>query len=120
MELYQYDSARRFRFRIAGALERNGVRELEHAWAAAGSTLNGRELVVDIAGVTKADASGFDLLCLMRNRGARLELSRAPESPSLAFRLALDWDRPSPARGEASAGLVRRMFRKLQLRWCTR
>ena len=72
MEMYQHDSATMFRFVLRGGLTGGCVPELEHAWTTARSTLNGRDLVVDVSGVTNADEFGVELLSRMRDSGARL------------------------------------------------
>jgi len=78
MEMYQHDSSRRFRFVLRGQLAGTTVYELEAAWTTAKSILAGKELVVDIHGVTEADPSGIQLLCRMRESGARID----PAMPS--------------------------------------
>jgi len=72
MQLYQHDSAFTFRFVLRGALEQPWTAELEQAWITAASILQGKELVVDVTGLTGMDQDGLKLLSTMRNRGARL------------------------------------------------
>jgi anti-anti-sigma regulatory factor len=70
-----------FRFVVAGELNGSAAKELEQAWKTAASILNGKELVVDISGVTSADSSGADLLSRMRESGARLIAAAPAGSP---------------------------------------
>ena len=55
MDIYQHDSATMFQFVLRGELIGDRVRDLEHAWNTATSILAGKELVVDIAGITNAN-----------------------------------------------------------------
>jgi len=80
MDMYQHDSATMFQFVLRGELMGDGVRDLEHAWHTAESILAGKELVVDISGITNADPPGVDLLSRMRESGARLTAALPPES----------------------------------------
>ena len=72
MEMYQHDRAASFQFVLRGELTGDAVPELECAWTTARSIIAGKELVVDISGMTNADHSGIDLLTRMRESGARL------------------------------------------------
>src|SRR5690242_15553591 len=72
MEMYQHDSAAMFRFVLRGDLVDDQVQELEHAWSTAKSILKGKELVIDVSGMTDADEFGVELLSRMRDSGARL------------------------------------------------
>ena len=83
MEMYQHDSAMMFRFVLRGDLTAGRVPELEHAWTTAKSILNGRDLVVDVSGITGADEFGVDLLSRMRDSGARLTAPLPPASEEL-------------------------------------
>jgi hypothetical protein len=80
MEMYQHDSATMFRFVLHGNLAGDRVPELEHAWTTAKSILNGRDLMVDVSGITDADELGVDLLSRMRDSGARLAAPLPPAS----------------------------------------
>jgi ABC-type transporter Mla MlaB component len=80
MQMFQHDSATMFRFVLRGELTGNEVKELEHAWTTALSILATKELVVDVSGITNADAAGIDLLSRMREKGARLNAALPPES----------------------------------------
>ena len=53
MEIYQHDSAAKFRFVLRGALAGEHVTESEHAWTTAESNLTGKELVVDVSGLAR-------------------------------------------------------------------
>jgi len=71
MNVYQHDSADAFRFVLSGDLSGAAVPQLEWAWTTAVSVLSGRPLIVDITGMSGADAAGTDLLSRMKGSGAR-------------------------------------------------
>jgi ABC-type transporter Mla MlaB component len=77
MDMSQHDGTTMFRFVLRGELIGNGVQDLEHAWIAAKSSLPGKEVVVDVSGIARADPAGGDLLSRMRKSGARLTLTGA-------------------------------------------
>jgi hypothetical protein len=81
MQLYQHDSSSTFRFVLRGSLEGSWVQELEHAWITAASVLRGKELVLDVSGLTGTDENGLNLLSRMRESGARLMADTPPEAP---------------------------------------
>jgi ABC-type transporter Mla MlaB component len=89
LEVYQHDSPAMFRFVVSGDLSGDRVVELEHAWTAAKSILNGRQVVVDVSGIRKADDWGFSLLCRMRESGACLTAPQPPASQELVWSLGL-------------------------------
>jgi hypothetical protein len=89
VNVYQYDSAAMFRFTVQGDLQGTCVDELEHAWIAATSVLKGKELVVDISGVTSVDRTGADLLSYMRESGVRLTAPPPLASPEIARSLGI-------------------------------
>ena len=62
MEMYQHDRHESFRIVLRGGLAGACVQELEHAWITAQSSLDGKKLLIDISGVTQADAFGIGLL----------------------------------------------------------
>jgi len=78
--MYQHDRAKAFQFVLHGDLVGERVQELEHAWTTAKSILGGKELVVDVSGITYADKVGMDLLARMRDSGARLTAPLPPGS----------------------------------------
>jgi len=80
MQMFQHDRSLTFRFVLHGELTGDGVEELEHAWTTARSTLGTKALVVDISGITNADAAGIELLSRMRETGASLSAALPPES----------------------------------------
>ena len=80
MDLYQHDSAAMFRSVIRGDLSGMSVREFEQAWNTATSIATRKEIVVDLSGVTNADAAGVELLSRMRESGVRLTAVLNPES----------------------------------------
>ena len=69
-----------FRFVLEGELTRDRVWEFEHAWTTARSILGTKALVVEISGITNADAGGVELLSRMRETAARLNAAPPPES----------------------------------------
>ena len=79
MEMFQQDSATIYRFVFQGELTCVGVQELEHAWTTARSILRTKAPVVEISGITNADAAGVELLSGMRETGARLNAALPPE-----------------------------------------
>jgi ABC-type transporter Mla MlaB component len=80
MEMHQHDSAQAFRFVLSGELAGDAVQQLEWAWETAKSILAGRDLIVDVSGIANADRSGGELLCRMRESGARLTAALPPVS----------------------------------------
>jgi ABC-type transporter Mla MlaB component len=80
MTILLHDSAQSFRFVLGGVLAGDAVRELESAWETAKSILAGKELLVDVSGVTDADHAGFELLYRMTGSGARLIAALPPAS----------------------------------------
>lgn len=80
MTIHLHDSAQMFRFVLSGELSGDGVRELESAWETAKSILSGKELLVDVSGMTNADTAGSELLARMRGSGARLIAALPPAS----------------------------------------
>jgi len=83
MDLYQHDSAGMFRFVLRGDLSGTSVREFEQAWNTATSIATRKEIVVDLSGVTDADAAGVGLLSRMRESGVRLTAMLPPKSEAL-------------------------------------
>jgi anti-anti-sigma regulatory factor len=59
MNMYQHDGTTVFQFILRGELTGDRVRELEHAWTTAKSILGGKELIVDISGITNASPQVF-------------------------------------------------------------
>ena len=76
MEICQHDGATAFRFQLKGRLDGAQVENLEHAWRCASSVLRGRELVIDISGLTGADPRGVALLSRLRESGGALWVPR--------------------------------------------
>jgi ABC-type transporter Mla MlaB component len=95
MDMYQHDSATVFQFVLRGELGGDSVQDLEHAWTTAKSILEGKELVVDVSGITNADPSGVDLLSRMRESGARLTAALPPESEEILRSLGVPVAAPS-------------------------
>lgn len=80
MEIYQHDNAKTFRFVLKGELNGDATRELGYAWETASSVTRGKELLVDLSGLTSACPEGVALLLQMRERGARLTATLPPDS----------------------------------------
>jgi hypothetical protein len=110
MEMYQHDSAPMFRFVLRGNLAGHAVPELEHAWTTAKSILNGRDLLVDVSGVTDADEFGVDLLFRMRDSGARLTAPLPPASEEFLRSLGV------PVAAPAGDLFTKKVLRFLRLR----
>ena len=108
MDMYQHDSATMFQFVLRGEVIGDRVQELEHAWNTAKSILAGKELVVDISGITNADPQGADLLSRMRESGARLTAALPPESEEFLRSLGVPMAAP---RGRCSSSWALRLLR---------
>jgi outer membrane protein len=67
-----HDSANGTRLQLEGKLAGAWVQELENCWTTAASALKGREMVVDLKGVTHIASEGRELLCRMHGAGVRL------------------------------------------------
>ncbi len=80
MSIRQHDGADAFLFVVTGELSGASVQQLEWSCETAKSILRGKELIVDISGVTDADESGSALLLRMRESGARLTATSPPAS----------------------------------------
>ena len=103
MNMYQHDSATMFRFVLRGELVGDRVQDLEHAWNTVKSILPGKQLVVDISGITYADAPGVDLLSRMRESGACLTPALAPESSAIFRRSGVPMVAPRGRQGSSWA-----------------
>lgn len=103
MDMYQYDSATMFQFVLRGELIGDRVRELEHAWITAKSILEGKELIVDVSGITSADPSGVDLLSRMRESGARLTAALPAESEDFLRSVGVPMATPRGRHGNTRA-----------------
>jgi len=102
--MYQHDGAAVFEFVLRGELTGERVESLLHAWTTAKSIMAGKELVVDVSGVTGADAGGVKLLEKMRDSGARLRAEVPPESGDLLRRLGMPVAAPEESRRCAGRG----------------
>lgn len=71
--MYLHDSCADFRIVLRGNLVGPFVLEVERAWTTAKSTLDGKTLLIDTAGLTRADASGIGLLRRMQQSGAHVD-----------------------------------------------
>jgi ABC-type transporter Mla MlaB component len=72
LDVYLHDGARSLRFVLSGTLTRPWTEDLEHSWHTATSILYGKQLVVNLAGLSQVDEDGIRLLTLMSQSGARL------------------------------------------------
>lgn len=108
IDMYLHDSPTMFRFVLSGELSGGRVPDLEQAWTTAQSILNGKELVVDVSGLTGADEFGVDLLARMRGLGARLTAAPQPKSEELLRSLGLSVAAP---RGQCTRAKVLRFLR---------
>ncbi len=108
MDMYQHDSAAMYRFVLRGDLADDQTQELERAWSTAKSILKGKELVVDVSGITDADDSGVELLSRMRDSGARLTMALPPKSRGVLRSLGLPVAEP---RGRLLTARVRRLLK---------
>ncbi len=76
--------------KLEGTLAGPWVVELEHAWRAARSRLNGRSLRVDLTAVDHVDEAGKYLLALLSRDGAHLTTAGAAMT-ELVRAIAEDW-----------------------------
>jgi len=83
MEMYQHDSANTFRFVLKGDLAKIEAQQLQCAWETAKSILNGKDIIIDVSGVTKADPAAVELLARIRESGAQITAARVPECEGL-------------------------------------
>ena len=98
MDIYLHDRSAAFQFVLRGKLVGDWVQRLEHAWRTAMSVLQGKEVVVDLTGITDADPKGFDLLVRMRAAGARLTASQPARSNAILTRLGISLPRANRSR----------------------
>ncbi len=110
MKIYLHDSAAMFRFVLRGGLRGGRVAELEHAWNTAESILAGRDLVVDVSGVTDADELGVNLLFRMRDSGACLTAPQPAASEEFLRSLGV------PAAASGHEAFRTKVLRFLRLR----
>jgi ABC-type transporter Mla MlaB component len=103
MDMYQHDGPTVFRFVLRGKLSGVQVQELDHAWNTAKSILSGKELVIDISGITDADPAGVDLLSRMRESGARMIAALPPESVEFIRSMGIPVAAPDRRRGSTWA-----------------
>ncbi|MDR3699038.1 MAG: STAS domain-containing protein [Candidatus Sulfopaludibacter sp.] len=100
MQIYLHDRPATFQFVLKGKLMGEWVPHLEHAWDTARSVLAGKELVVDLSGMTGADSGGVELLSRMRESGARLTAAAMrPESEAFLTVLGVSAPRYSAGGG---------------------
>jgi ABC-type transporter Mla MlaB component len=107
MQMFQHDSATMFRFVLQGELTGDEVQELEHAWTTALSILETKELVVDVSGITNADAAGIELLSRMREKGARLNATLPPESARFIRSMGIPVAAPVRSSNTWTLGVLR-------------
>ena len=98
MEIYLNDSVKSFEFVLKGDLADGAVRSLEQAWVTATSILGGKEVSVEVSGLTAADQAGVELLYRMKASGARLTGALPPDSEELLRSLGMPV--AAPARRE--------------------
>lgn len=97
LDIYQHDSADTFRFVLREELAKIEVQQLQCTWETAKSILNGKDHIIEVSGVAKADSVGVDLLTRIRESGAQIIAARAPGCEDL-LRFS---DKP-PARPRAN------------------
>ena len=83
MDMYQHDSVDNFRFVLKGELSETDAHELKWAWKTAKSILNGKDLIIEVSGVTKVAPAGIDLLSRIWQSGARISAAHLPECEEL-------------------------------------
>ena len=107
MEMFQHDSATIFKFVLQGELAGVGVQELEHAWITARSILATKALMVDISGITNADAAGVELLSRMRATGAHLNAALPLESAEFIRSMSIPVAAPARSSNTWAQGVWR-------------
>ena len=98
MKMYQHDHPHAFRFSLSGDLDDDAVRELEYAWQTATSVLTGKELLIEVSGITSLTEAGLKLLERMQESGARLDAAATPQLAELARRVGVRTPTESPGR----------------------
>jgi ABC-type transporter Mla MlaB component len=83
MDMYQHDSADTFRFVLKGKLAKIEAQQFQCALETAASILDGKDLIIEVSGITKVDAAGVELLTRMRESGAQIIAARVPKSQDL-------------------------------------
>jgi len=84
------DEPEHVRLQLEGNLAGPWVGDLEEAWRAAQSTLNGRSLSLDVTAVGFVDPAGRYLLALLRCRGSRL-IASGTVMTEFVLTLEEDW-----------------------------
>jgi hypothetical protein len=110
MEVYLNDSVESFEFVLQGELAGDAVRRLEQAWITAASILDGKEVVVEVSGMTAADAEGIELLNRMRASGAHVTALSPPVSRGLLRTLGVPAASPPQRDGHPWMSGARRLF----------
>jgi hypothetical protein len=114
MDIYQHDSREVFRFVLKGDLTEVAAQELQWAWNTSKSIMSGKDLTIEISGVTSLTAAGIVLLARMRESGARIfaaeflkcqELVRFVDLPATSFH-AMRRRRSWPIRVLKAVGLA--------------
>jgi hypothetical protein len=72
LQYYMHDGPTAIRIELAGKLDDEGSRRLEHDWLAASSAIGNRRLIVDITFVTCVGEQGHVLLARWHRGGAQL------------------------------------------------
>ncbi len=72
LQYFVHDEPSAIRVELAGDLDQEGARRLEHDWRTASSAIGGRELIVDLTYITDADEAGRFLLKRWHAKGAQL------------------------------------------------
>ncbi len=83
LQYYMHDGPSAFRFELAGDLNNDAARDLDHAWRTASSVIGDRALVVDMTFVTGAGKDGRSLLARWYAEGAKL-IAKSKVSRALA------------------------------------
>ena len=72
---YLHDESAAFRFQLAGDLSQESVLDLDQACETASSTFRGRDVIVDLTGVSSIDTAGRELLDRWRKFDARFTVA---------------------------------------------
>jgi len=110
MDIYLNDSVKSFEFILKGDLAAASVRSLEQAWITARSILGGKEVSVEVSGLTAADDAGVELLYRMTASGVRLTAALPPESEDFLRSLGIPVAAPARRANSAMLSSLGRLF----------
>ena len=111
LDVYLHDGPQSLTFVLSGTLTRPWTEELEHSWQTATSILYGKQLVLNIVGLSQVDDDGVRLLTRISQSGARL-ITASESTDALARDLS---GREPAVLPTPPMSLVRRLLCHLKL-----